>query len=90
VIVDCQSDDSNEIVDISAGKNHVGIICRKNNLDESIDQEGNNNCLYMWGSNKYGQLGLWDFNNRLSPTLMDSEFDPVSIVCGHTFSIVQS
>ncbi len=69
----------------------MGIICKKTNSDESIDHESNaNNCLYMWGSNKYGQLGLWDFDNRVSPTFMDSDFDPVSIVCGHTFSIVQS
>jgi alpha-tubulin suppressor-like RCC1 family protein len=33
VIVDYQCDDSIEIIDISAGKNHVGIICRKINLD---------------------------------------------------------
>lgn len=90
VIVDFSCDDQIEIVDISAGKNHVGIICRKNAEVDNSGEETGSNCLYMWGSNKYGQLGLWDFNSRNTPSFVDSEFDPVSIECGHTFSIAQS
>ncbi len=29
-----------------------------------------NNSLYCWGSNEYGQLGLWDTENRNEPTLV--------------------
>jgi len=44
----------------------------------------------MWGSNKYGQLGLWDFEIRNTPTFLDVEFNPVSVCCGDSFSIVQT
>lgn len=42
----------------------------------------------MWGSNKYGQLGLWDFNDRSTPCFVDTDFDPVSVSCGDQFTII--
>lgn len=49
VIVDENNNDQIEVTEISAGKNHAGIICRKRDAQSTIE-----NCLYMWGSNKYG------------------------------------
>jgi len=69
-------------LDLSAGKAHVGVVLKRKNDDNGI------NSLYMWGSNKYGQLGLWDFENRNTPAFLDVEFNPVSVCCGDTFSIV--
>ena len=70
VIIDESSDSSDQldILDLSTGKNHVGVICRKIPKG-SNEQEFSSlpNCLYMWGSNKYGQLGLWDFEDRSTP-----------------------
>jgi Regulator of chromosome condensation (RCC1) repeat len=70
IIIDELSDSSDQldVLDLSAGKNHVGVICRKRPREVN-DQEDQclPNCLYMWGSNKYGQLGLWDFEDRSTP-----------------------
>lgn len=33
------------------------------------------NKIYVFGDNRYGQLGLGDFDKRLIPTLLDFEFD---------------
>ena len=57
VIIDEAGDNSDqvEVLDLSAGKNHIGIICRKKTkTDESEQTESLPTCLYMWGSNKYG------------------------------------
>lgn len=36
-----------EIIQLSAGRSHAGVICKR---------KGDNgpNCVYVWGSNKYG------------------------------------
>lgn len=54
---------------MNAGRGHIGLVCKKRDTDGP-------NALFMWGSNKYGQLGLWDFEARDTPTFVDSEFDP--------------
>jgi alpha-tubulin suppressor-like RCC1 family protein len=47
VIIEESRNDIIEVTEVSAGKNHVGIICR--------EKEGESTqYLYMWGSNKYG------------------------------------
>jgi alpha-tubulin suppressor-like RCC1 family protein len=51
-------------VDISAGKGHAGAIIRRRSAVSEYDFE---NVPYTWGSNKYGQLGLGDFDSRKSP-----------------------
>lgn len=59
VVIDEENEDNIEIIDMSAGRSHVGVIVKKKGTDDI-----NSNCLYMWGSNNYGQLGLCDFENR--------------------------
>ena len=39
------------------------------NFLKNINPKIENNELYVWGANYYGQLGLGDFTNRLKPTL---------------------
>jgi alpha-tubulin suppressor-like RCC1 family protein len=59
------------------------VICRKRQKAESEQEDITlPNCLYMWGSNKYGQLGLWDFEDRPTPQFIDTDFDPVNVSCG--------
>jgi alpha-tubulin suppressor-like RCC1 family protein len=51
-----------KIVSISAGFAHSA----------AVDSEGN---LYTWGNNKYGQLGLGDYEKRSFPTLVPGFVD---------------
>lgn len=43
----------------------------------------------MWGSNKYGQLGLQDYEVRTVPTQVELEFNPMNLECGFNFTIAQ-
>jgi alpha-tubulin suppressor-like RCC1 family protein len=52
------------IIDISAGKAHAGAVVKRQSPVNSKDSEY---VLYMWGSNKYGQLGLGDSCKRDIP-----------------------
>jgi alpha-tubulin suppressor-like RCC1 family protein len=46
VVMD-ENNEALDILEISAGKNHVGVVCKRRN-----DEDGN--VLFMWGSNNYG------------------------------------
>ena len=46
-------------IDISSGKGHAGAVIKRRSPVSKDDFE---HTLYMWGSNKYGQLGLGDFD----------------------------
>jgi alpha-tubulin suppressor-like RCC1 family protein len=53
----------------TSGQNHHNILVNKND-----------NKLYSFGMNQYGQLGLGDNIDRTIPTLIDFEFD-VNPIC---------
>ncbi|CDW85161.1 UNKNOWN [Stylonychia lemnae] len=90
VMIEEENEEQLEILDMSTGKAHVAIIVRRKNEVDQSNGDVQMNSLYMWGSNKYGQLGLWDFDNRNAPTFLDVEFSPLSVCCGDSFSIVQT
>lgn len=46
-----------------------------------------NGSCFVWGMNKYGQLGLGDKHNRYEPTLLKRETPFISIVCGRFHTI---
>ena len=73
-----------EIIDIDAGKSHAAAIVQFKEAKSVY------NAIYIWGSNKYGQLGLWDLENRSSPTLIQSdEFHQAEVMaCGDSFTLV--
>ena len=48
----------------------------------------NNGQVYSCGNNKYGQLGLGDFNDRNIPTLIVNIIDIVQISCGVNHSLL--
>jgi len=52
------------------------------------------NLCYVWGYNEYGQLGLGDTNNRLTPTLLSfpNNEKPYLITCGskHTTCLTEN
>jgi alpha-tubulin suppressor-like RCC1 family protein len=85
VIIDEATNDQIEVVGFSAGKNHVSAICSSKKV-----HNGCGNCLYVWGTNKYGQLGTWDFDIRSSPTYIETDYNPTSVTCGHSYTVVQS
>lgn len=41
---------------------------------------------FVWGSNKYGQLGLGDTNGRSTPSELRFESEIKSVYCGGNFS----
>ena len=60
-------------------------ICAGNNFVFGIDKEG---CLYSWGKNYYGHLGLGDTTNRQSPVLVSNkQWEHVSCGDNHTAAI---
>jgi alpha-tubulin suppressor-like RCC1 family protein len=64
----------NNILDISCGKYHTMI-------------KDNNNLIYSFGLNSFGQLGLNDLINRFAPTQIKN-FDNINqITTGETFSL---
>ena len=92
-----------QAIDISAGKGHVGGIFSKGlSSDDTIEET----FLYTWGSNKYGQLGVGDYESRGSPTeaqtnLLESNdeslltvsvkgYQPQLLAFGDTFSLVKT
>ena len=52
-------------INISAGKSHAGAVIKRRS---PVSQDDFEHALYMWGSNKYGQLGLGDFESKNKPT----------------------
>jgi E3 ubiquitin-protein ligase HERC4 len=74
-----------KIKSIYCGENHTFVALGKLyiiNLD--------NNKLYCFGNNVYGNLGLSDNNNRLTPTenIFFNNMEIKKIICGENFSIV--
>ena len=63
----------------TSGQNHHNILVNKNN-----------NKVYSFGKNNYGQLGLEDNVNRTIPTLLDFQFDgnPICIQLGWYHSLI--
>ena len=64
-------------------KNHIRHIACGNTFTYII----NNNQLFSFGANDYGQLGLGNYNVYDSPQLVDLQ-DPVSVTCGDDHVIV--
>jgi alpha-tubulin suppressor-like RCC1 family protein len=44
--------------------------------------------LYVFGNNRYGQLGLGDFQNRNVPTLLMTDKNIKSVHCGEDFTLI--
>ena len=42
----------------------------------------------MWGSNKYGQLGVRDYEFRTTPTQVELDFNPMNLECGFNFTVI--
>lgn len=70
-----QINELTEIIQLAAGQDHV----------LALDMQG---CIYIWGSNQYGQLGVGqDVQNFAKPTLLDVFEDTVAqIYAGPTCS----
>lgn len=66
-----------EVIDISAGANHVVVITA-------------DGCLFAWGQGEMGRLGLGNDNNYCSvqEVPLPSGHNPVSVCCGTDASIV--
>jgi len=63
----------------------VGAVTRKR---ESSGEQ----IVSMWGSNKYGQLGLCDYEDHNEPSEVPkiaSEGNSIKISCGDKFTIIQ-
>lgn len=67
---------TNDWKSISAGTNSNHVIALKND-----------NTMWGWGQNIYGELGLGDFNNRNNPTLLSSATDWKEAVAGWGFTL---
>jgi alpha-tubulin suppressor-like RCC1 family protein len=61
-------------VAVSAGYGHSLGVC-------------SDGTLWAWGYNAYGQLGLGDITNRLSPTQVGSDTDWVAVAAGESHSL---
>eukprot|EP00347_Sterkiella_histriomuscorum_P016763 403351945 len=85
VLIDEENEEQIQVLQISAMRSHVGALVKRQG-----NQDASTNCLYMWGSNKYGQLGVQDFENRNSPTFIDTDYNPIDVACGDSFTIVLS
>ena len=55
--------ENDNIFHFSAGGNHAAAVVQRKHSDEAYDS-----LLFVWGSNKYSQLGLGDSDSRYEPT----------------------
>ncbi len=64
------------------------IYSTENALFTTIDK--NKTLVYSWGDNQFGQLGLNDDKERLTPTLIESILDLnfKKVKCGHYHSVL--
>lgn len=62
-----------------------------NNHAFAVTRSADSYQLYSWGSNKFGQLGHWDYENRSEPTLIDLDFEVSKdmVALGKNFSIIK-
>jgi alpha-tubulin suppressor-like RCC1 family protein len=61
-------------INISAGVNHTVALSSNNNI-------------WIWGGNNYGQLGLGDITNRLTPVQVETDSDWQQIASGDAFTV---